>query len=67
MFQNLYINGKLEKCLVTHIEYEQSTGYYIVYLKNKLQEYYVRVWKGLEEEWDDLLDRWIFYKNIKIV
>lgn len=67
MYQKIYVEGKLQKCKVERIEYEQLTGYYRVYLLYNFKEYLVRVWKGLEEEWDELLDKWIFIQNIKIV
>ena len=67
MYQKIYVKGKLVKCKVSKIEYENLSGYYIVHLIKDLDEYVIRIWKGLEEEWDNLLDRWIFISNIEIV
>ncbi len=67
MYQKIYVEGRLQKCKVERIEYEYLTGYYRVYLVYNFKEYLVRVWKGLEEERDELLDKWIFIQNIKIV
>ena len=67
MYQKIYVEGRLQKCKVERIEYESLTGYYRVYLLYNFKEYLVRVRKGLEEERDELLDKWIFIQNIKIV
>lgn len=67
MYQKIYVKGKLVKCKVSKIEYELLSGYYIVHLIYDLEEYIVRVWKGLEEEWDRLLDRWIFVSDIESI